>query len=251
MKNIMLFALVVLLCSFTVDAKVKFGPIVTTEGVYKSFYEVQGDSYLIEGDILVEPALEKDMKGTARRTGRWDKGIVPFVVDDSIPNPSRIADAAAYLNAHTSIRLVARTNEASYVYFKNNGTAGCSSFVGRQGGKQIINVPDWCGSGSLVHEVLHALGFYHEQSRPDRHKSIKVKWSNIQLSAWFNFFVAPFAKKYGEFDFNSIMLYPSYNGFAKDPNKPTMTKRDGSTFEGQRNGLSEGDFAALAQMYPN
>lgn len=49
----------------------------------------------------------------------------------------------------------------------------------------------------------------------------------------------------GGFDFSSIMLYSSY-AFAIDSQKPTMTKKDGSTFVGQRNGLSDGD-----RRFPN
>jgi len=232
--------------------KVEHGHIVTTEGVFKAHYEKVGDYYLTEGDILVEPvrAPKKGEKSTFRRTGRWENNTVPYEIDPSIPNQFRLQTAIEYFANNTTVRLVPRTNEKDYVYFKNNGDADCSSFVGRKGGKQTINVPAWCGSGSLVHEVMHALGFYHEQSRPDRRKYIKIKWMNIQLKRWFNFFSSPFAKKTGAFDFDSIMLYPSYNSFAKDPNKPTMTTKSGETFDSQRSGLSEGDLEGLTAAYP-
>ena len=252
MKRMTSYVLGSLLCVLSAGtfAEVKFGPVITTEGVHKVFYESRGEYFITEGDILVEPALKRGLKATARRSGRWDNGVVPYVIDSSIPNPGRVEEAIQYFNTATKIRMVPRTNETAYVYFKENGSADCSSFVGRMGGKQAINVPNWCGAGSLIHEILHALGYYHEQSRPDRSKWIKVKWCNIQLKRWFNFFAAPFAKKFGAFDFDSIMLYPSFNGFSKEPSKPTMTKRDGSTFSSQRRGLSAGDFEALKQMYP-
>ena len=45
------------------------------------------------------------------------------------------------------------------------------------------------------------------------------------------------------------MLYPSYNSFAIDYSKPTMTKKDGSTFNAQRNNLSYIDIVAIYDIY--
>merc|ERR1740128_673413 len=38
-----------------------------------------------------------------------------------------------------------------------------------------------------MHELLHALGFYHEQSRPDRDDYIRILWNNIIPDLKYNF----------------------------------------------------------------
>ena len=59
----------------------------------------------------------------------------------------------------------------------------CSSFVGRIGGKQEITVGNKkhrCKLGNIIHEIGHAVGFFHEQSRPDRDDFVKIVKENIK-----------------------------------------------------------------------
>ena len=62
-----------------------------------------------------------------------------------------------------------------------------SSFVGRlppdrQGRGQVVKLREGrCfPQGVAAHEIIHALGFYHEQSRPDRDRHVKVDFNNIK-----------------------------------------------------------------------
>ena len=64
----------------------------------------------------------------------------------------------------------------------------CWSYMGRKGGKQTLSLkpPDenschcLCDIGRVLHEMMHALGFYHEHSRPDRDDYIGIVEENVK-----------------------------------------------------------------------
>ena len=246
------FLVLFLLSNFAYASKKGF--ISTPEGAAEINYEVIDGVPLFEGDIVVDPKEEaKDIRiyGVGRWIWwrRWPNKTVHYTIDAKIKNKAKIIWAIDHIQKNTQIKMIPRTNERDFVHFKYNGrNGGCNSFIGRRFGKQLIRVPEWCDKGSVVHEILHALGMQHEQTRWDRNKYLKIHWNNIEGHAKHNFYRAPFISwSYSKFDFNSIMLYYPY-AFSKNGNA-TITMRDGSIYESNSEGMSELDRLTISKMY--
>ena len=82
-----------------------------------------------------------------------------------------------------------RTTEANWVEFKNTNT-GCNSYVGKVGtGAQRISLekPGCVYQEVVIHELLHAAGYEHEQCRADRDQFIRVIYGNVQPGLDFAF----------------------------------------------------------------
>ncbi|GAB3962281.1 Dot/Icm T4SS effector LegP [Spirosoma harenae] len=224
-------------------------------------YRLIGDQAVFESDILLSSQELQaptntgtevvDGTGRTKASSRWPNKIVYYSIDPSLPNQSRVTDAIAHWEMYTPIRFVQRTTQRGYVLFRS-GT-GCSSNVGYSGGLQYVNLGSGCTTGNTIHEIGHTIGLWHEHTRADRDTYVNINTANIQTGyeADFQTYVERGQDGFdyaGGLDFGSIMLYGSYD-FSKN-GLPTITKKDGSTFVGQRTGLSPVDVNTVLSMYP-
>lgn len=222
-------------------------------------YIFQGDIMISEDMITHEPVKLVYQKGevppvtksVGRTSGRWPNNTVYYSIDPNLSNKSRVHEAISHWEANTNLSFVERTTQNNYINFVPG--AGCSSFVGMVGGEQGITLSDNCTTGNTIHEIGHAIGLWHEQSRVDRENYLNINYSNIQSGREHNFYTYEYAGFDGEeltnsLDFGSIMMYGSYS-FSSN-GKPTIVRENGTTFTVQRSGLSSGDISGVNNMYP-
>lgn len=215
-------------------------------------YSVVGNEAIFEGDIVLGTVDEVSAAPTGLEgigiTGqqfRWPQGVIPFRIDSGLANQQRVHDAIAHWEANTILRFRTRTTESDFITFRSGG--GCSSHVGRQGGQQFITLGSGCSTGNTIHEMGHAIGLWHEQSREDRDNFVTIDFSNVEAAKRHNFNQhVTDGDDIGQYDYGSIMHYSAF-AFAIDSSRPTVLA---PVPIGQRTGLSAGDMRAVATLYP-
>lgn len=110
---------------------------------------------------------------------------LPTHLIDSGTEKKLLVDVMGQIEDNTCIRFRARAQEEDYIFFNLTGL-GCSTCVGRMPGINVIKLAGQSRYGTcltfetVMHEVLHKLGLYHEQARADRDEFVTIVEENIE-----------------------------------------------------------------------
>ncbi|XP_065205610.1 zinc metalloproteinase nas-4-like isoform X3 [Planococcus citri] len=195
----------------------------------------------------------------------WPSSTIPYEISSKIGDERRrdIKSGMVILENKTCLKFKQRTccekkmfsflfgmkpMPKDYIFFQDD-EPGCYSKLGRQGGKQIINLNGCDDVFSIIHEILHALGFLHEHQRMDRDKYIEVRYNNLKEGLE-NEFVKKDSDTMGiTYDFYSVMHYGSFSG-SKDDNKPVLVpKVAGVGLLIKNNTLSDSDVLKINKLF--
>uniref|UniRef100_A0A8C1HJF6 Metalloendopeptidase n=1 Tax=Cyprinus carpio carpio TaxID=630221 RepID=A0A8C1HJF6_CYPCA len=141
------------------------------------------------------------------------------------------------------------STQTDYISIENKD--GCFSSLGRTGGKQVVSLyrQGCVYHGIAQHELLHALGFYHEQTRSDRDQYVRINWKNISPNMAYNFQKQNTNNQNTPYDYGSVMHYGK-TAFSIQPGLETITPIPDETVEiGQRQGMSNIDILRINKLY--
>ncbi len=247
----------------------------------KVVYEVHEGLAIWQGDVVLGPADEiassPSELGPAREGGplpgvviddaskRWPGGVVPWRNDDA--DPVIVNGAVDMIEDQTpGVDMVPYDgSQPNFITFRDS--EGCSSAIGMQTGEQFINLRVLkdgllCTTGTGAHEILHALGQYHEHTRCDRENFVTIDYAEIESGKEHNFYEAGSDAQgeecgddqavfdIGSYDFGSIMHYAT-DAFAVGSNPtiiPIAPVPSGVTI-GQRSALSDEDVNTVDVLY--
>ncbi|UJR07810.1 hypothetical protein I4U23_012093 [Adineta vaga] len=222
-------------------------------------------SFIVSYLVISSNAFRCDNKPSKRAENNailiWPDGIVPYEIEDVyLPEEKQIIrDTLKNMSDSTDncVNFIERTDtHRNWIHVVSKD--GCYSSVGRRSspGVQELSLDrSGCfGGGTVLHEFMHALGFHHEQTRPDRDQYIEILYDNMNPNKTYNYDINPSAKHQTitPYDFESIMHYSylaaTINGL------PTMTPisndaRHFRYFMGPGGALTKHDIYKIKNFY--
>uniref|UniRef100_A0A673L337 Metalloendopeptidase n=1 Tax=Sinocyclocheilus rhinocerous TaxID=307959 RepID=A0A673L337_9TELE len=225
--------------------------------VYHTGQRVDGP-LITFGDIAVSTGFKNADPCTAREC-KWERSTdglvyVPYVISNQYsPDELKVIERGLRSFADVScIRFVPHEGQRHFLHIMSD--SGCYSYLGRQGGGQVVSLerPGCVYHHTVQHELLHALGFHHEQNRSDRDKHIKILLENS------NFKKSETNNLATPYDYNSLsenvilfvfILFYLFITFSRN-NEPTMIPiPDGNVVIGEARSMSRNDILRINRLY--
>jgi hypothetical protein len=178
---------------------------------------------------------------------------IPYTIDPSSGDLSNLNTAISNFNSTFSglLQLVPYTNQANYVDFDfdpDNTSGSCEAFEGMTGGEQVVGGSGTCTVATILHEMGHTVGVWHEQSRPDRNTYVNVNYGAVIKGSRSNFdIVTDNEQDITPYDYASVMEYPAFS-FSRN-GEPCIESIPAGIPLSNPNGYSAADIDGIERLY--
>ena len=196
-------------------------------------YTLEGGHALYEGDIILgrvdalsPSGVHSNAVGVAYASYLWPKvngvATVYYQIDPNTGDLANIDTAISQFNSDFSglIQWVAwnpqNPQSPTHVYISLTGSPSgvCEAEEGYQPTfpqPQPMSGASNCSVGTILHEMGHVIGLWHEHSRSDRDSFVSVNYNNVIKGSWSYFeTLADNAQNLTLYDYASVMEYPSF-----------------------------------------
>ncbi|XP_017002823.2 seminal metalloprotease 1 [Drosophila takahashii] len=211
----------------------------------------------IEGDMVPSPQGRNGLRNEAYR---WPNRIVYYHINRDIDAEHRdhILRGIRIIEQSSCLVFKEATTDQAYYVNVTSEAGGCYSYVGHLNRVQQLNLQNYALDtgcfrlGTIVHEFLHALGFYHQQSTWNRDEYVRIAEENITegTEGNFNKYDNETVEDYGEpYDYSSVLHYTAY-AFSKNGEMTIVPLQEGAEeLMGQRLQMTQSDINKLNVMY--
>ncbi|KAM4602587.1 low choriolytic enzyme-like [Polymixia lowei] len=206
------------------------------------------------GDIAVMTGLQNADPCTARGC-LWPKSSngqvsVPYRISREYSQRERntIREGLQSFSNSTCIRFTPRRRQRDFVDIRS--LSGCFSFVGRRGNGQTVSLSrrGCVYKSTIQHELLHALGFNHEQTRSDRDQHVRILLQNVIRGQEHNFDKIATRNLGTPYDYNSVMQYSRF-AFSRNRQPTILPIPDNNVVIGRATEMSDVDILRVNRLY--
>ena len=216
-----------------------------------------------QGDILLDNVQQSpngpgiDSVGVAYSGYLWPKVgsvyQVPYIIDPASGDLTNLNTAISQFNSTFTgvIQLVARSSEPGYVDFNfdpNNTSGVCEANEGYTGKEQVVGGSGTCTVATILREMGHTVGVWHEQARADRNTYVNVNYGAVIKASRSNFDqLVENDQELTLYDYSSVMEYPAFS-FSRN-GEPCIESIPAGIPLSNSAGYSAGDIDGILRLY--